>query len=258
MKTCLLAVAAALLLFATAPARQPDKPDKDAEKLPAYPVLDLKNTTKFLNKEQTILAEFAPQEGKKETKVVRVALVCEVCLREGPLEVFLCKKGTKEHEAIVRVDADAKFIHAALEVAGARAGTTTEFVDEKGDPKWKAATGTKIKVSVHYTKDGKAFQHTAQEWIRDREKTKKEKKEVTIPHPWVFAGSKKLVDPCDPTRKFYAANSGDIISISNFPYSMLEMPVEISKDDAFLTYEARTEKIPGLSSKVWVILEPAR
>jgi hypothetical protein len=38
---------------------------------------------------------------------------------------------------------------------------------------------------------------------------------------------------------------------------MLEMPVEISKDDAFLTYEARTEKIPPLFSKVWLILEPA-
>ena len=52
------------------------------------------------------------------------------------------------------------------------------------------------------------------------------------------------------------ANSGDIISISNFPYSMLEMPVEISKDDANLTYEAKTDKIPPQWSKVWVLLEP--
>jgi hypothetical protein len=256
MKRCLLAVAVALTFLATGPARQPDKPDKDAEKLPEFPKLDPKNTTTFLNKEKTILAELTGEEGKR--KVVRVGLACEVCLREGPLEVFLCKKNTKEHEAIVRIDADAKFIHAALEAAGARAGTPTQFVDDKGEPAWKAATGTKIKVLVHYTKDGKTFTHPAQEWIRDREKTKKERKDVTIPHPWVFAGSKELVDPCDPTRKFYAANSGDVISISNFPYSLLEMPVEISKDDAFLTYEARTEKIPGLFSKVWVILEPMK
>jgi hypothetical protein len=256
MKRCLLAVAVALTFLATGPARQPDKPDKDAEKLPEFPKLDPKNTTTFLNKEKTILAELTGEEGKR--KVVRVGLACEVCLREGPLEVLLCKKNTKEHEAIVRIDADAKFIHAALEAAGARAGTPTQFVDDKGEPAWKAATGTKIKVLVHYTKDGKTFTHPAQEWIRDREKTKKERKDVTIPHPWVFAGSKELVDPCDPTRKFYAANSGDVISISNFPYSLLEMPVEISKDDAFLTYEARTEKIPGLFSKVWVILEPMK
>jgi hypothetical protein len=254
MKTPFLAVVAAVALAAGTPAQQPDKPDKDAEKLPEYPKLDLKNTTAFLNKEKTILAELAGEEGKK--KVVRIGLACEVCLREGPLEVFLCRKGTKEHEAVVRVDADAQFIHAALTTAGAKPGTPTEFVDAKGEPKWKAATGTRINVLVHYTKDGKAYQHPAQEWVRDREKTKKEKKDVTIAHPWVFAGSQELVDPCDPTRKFYAANSGDIISISNFPYSMLEMPVEISKDDAYLTYEARTEKIPAQFSKVWVILEP--
>ena len=262
MKTSFLAVVAALALTASVPAQPPDKPDKDAEKLPEFPKLDPKNTTTFLNKEKTILAELTPilnpkpgEEGKN--KVVRVGLTCEVCLREGPLEVFLCKKGTKEHEAVVRVDADAQFIHAALAAAGAKAGAPTEFVDAKGEPKWKAATGTRINVHVHYTKGGRTFTHPAQEWVRDRERTKKEKKEVTIPHPWVFAGSKELVDPCDPQRKFYAANSGDIISISNFPYSMLEMPVEISKDDAYLTYEARTEKIPAQFSKVWVILEPA-
>src|SRR6187397_816857 len=132
MKTRFLAVAAALALTASLPAQQPDKPDKDAEKLPEFPKLDPKNTTTFLNKEKTILAELAGEEGKK--KVVRVALACEVCLREGPLEVFLCKKGTKEHEAVVRVDADAQFIHAALAAAGAKAGTPTEFVDAKGDP----------------------------------------------------------------------------------------------------------------------------
>jgi hypothetical protein len=119
-----------------------------------------------------------------------------------------------------------------------------------------SSTRNPIKVLVHYTKDGKSFTHPAQQWIRDHEKTKKQMKEVTIPHGWVFAGSLELVDPCDATRKFYAANSGDIISISNFPYSMLEIPVEISKDDAFLTYEALTEKIPAMFSKVWVILVP--
>ena len=74
-------------------------------------------------------------------------------------------------------------------------------------------------------------------------------------HPWVFAGSMIITDP-DNGKKFYGANSGDIISISNFPFSMLEIPVEISKDEAQLTYEAKTEKIPAIGSKVWLILEP--
>jgi hypothetical protein len=243
----LLTLAAATLALAAgvpAPARQPDKPGKDAEALPEFPKLDPKNTVTALNPEKTIFAEVA------DKKVRRVGLVTEVCLREGPLEVFLCKKGTKEHEAIVRVDADAKFIHAALEAAGARAGTPTQFVDPKTEePKYRPATGAKVNVLVHYTRAGKTYTHPAQEWIWDH------KKKANIPHGWVFAGSIVITDP-DNGKTYYGANSGDIISISNFPYSTLEMPVEITKDDAQLTYEVKTDKVPPLMSKVWVILEP--
>lgn len=261
MKTPFLsvAVAAALAVAALAPAPsagQPEKP-KDAEKLPDFPKLDKDNAVTALNPEKTIYGEVATVREKK--KVVRVGLACEVCLREGPLELFLCKRGTKEHEAIVRLDADMRFVHLALEAAGAKPGTPTQFVDPKTEEaKWKSATGAKVNVLVHYTKDGKAFTHPCQEWIRDKELTKKNKKESILSHGWVFTGSRDIKDPMNPNAPgFYAANSGDVISISNFPYSMLEIPAEISKDDAFLTYEAITEKIPALGSKVWVILEPA-
>jgi hypothetical protein len=254
MKTTFLALAASILALAAlaptpAPARQDPKAEKP-EALPQYPKLDPKNTVSHLNPDKTIFGEFAGPEGKK--KVVRVGLACEVCLREGPLEVFLCKKGTKEHEAIVRIDADAQLIHLALEAAGAEAGKPTQFVDPKTEePKYKPATGTKVNVTVHYTKGGKTFTHPAQDWIWDT------KKKAPLAHGWVFPGSITITDP-DNGRKFYGANSGDVISISNFPYSMLEIPVEISKDDANLTYDAKTDKIPPLFSKVWVILEPVR
>jgi hypothetical protein len=254
MKTTLLAFAAITTLTlavavpaptpAQPPAQPPGQPGKDAEKLPEYPKLDPKNTLTPLNPDKTIFAEVA------DKKVKRIGLVTEVCLREGLLEVFMCKKGTKEHEAIVRTDADAMFIHAALEAAGATKGTPTQFVDPKTEePKYKPATGSKINVLVHYTKGGKTFTHPAQEWVWNP------KKKAIMPHGWVFAGSIVIEDP-DNKKKYYAANSGDVISISNFPYSMLEIPSEISKDDANLEYEARTEKIPPLLSKVWVILEP--
>ncbi|GIW85223.1 MAG: hypothetical protein KatS3mg107_0883 [Gemmataceae bacterium] len=227
------------------PGTQEDKP----ESLPEYPKLDPQNTLTALNPEKTLFAEIGVVDGKK--KVIRVGLVCEVCLREGPLEVFLCKKGTKEHEAIVRVDADAQFLHAALEAAGAKPGKPTQFVNPTTEqPEYKPATGDKIKVLVHYRHRGQTRTHPAQEWIWDRNK------KMALPYDWVFAGSVTIVDP-DTGRKFYGANSGDIISISNFPYSLLEIPAEISKDDANLTYEARTAQIPPLWSKVWVILQPA-
>jgi hypothetical protein len=230
-------------------AAEPEQPKGEA--LPDFPMIDAKNNTQqsLHPDKKSIIAEVATVDGKK--KVIRVGIVAEVCLREGALEQFLCKKGTKEHEAIVRVDMDAEWVHLAIVATGAKPGTPTGFIDQKtGQPKHTAATGSKVKVSVHYKKDGKLHEHRVQEWIWDVNK------KITMPHDWVFAGSVFIKDPCDPTKKpFYGANSGDIFSISNFPYSTLEFPVQISKDDAQLTYEARTDKIPPLTSKVWVLVE---
>ena len=252
MKIPFLALGLALLAFAAlAPARQEPKAEpKPEDSFPSSPNSIPRTRSPRSTRRRPSSPNWPARKGKK--KVVRVGLSCEVCLREGALEVFMCKKGTKEHEAIVRIDADAKFIHLALKTAGGEPGTPTQFIDPKTEePKWKAATGSKVNVLVHYTKGGKTFTHPAQDWIWDH------KKKAAIPHAWVFAGSIVIKDP-DNGREFYGANSGDIISISNFPYSMLEMPVEISKDDAQLTYEVKTDKVPPLLSKVWVILEPQK
>jgi hypothetical protein len=258
MKTTVLSLAAlaslTLLASGTRPAGttaaaqpEPDPRAKDAEPLPPVPKADPNSQLIENPQVKGLVLEVLPDK-----KTRRVLIACEVCLREGPLEVFLCRKGTKEHEAIVREEYDARRIHELLTYAGATAGTPTQFVDPKTEKEaFKPATGTRIKVTVHYRKDGKLHTHPAQEWIWNA-KTKK-----PLEHGWVFAGSQLIRDPDDPMRKpFYGANSGEVISLSNFPYSMLEIPADISKDDANLTYEAKTDRIPPLFSKVWVILEP--
>jgi hypothetical protein len=251
MKTTFLALIATVTvaLAATVPssARQADDPAKEAEPEPLPPVPKADPKSKIVENPDNkgISIEVLPDKSR------RVLLETEVCLREGPLEIFMCKKGTKEHEAILRIDVDTLRIHELLILSGAEPGKPTQFVNPKTEEaEYKPATGTKINVSVHYTRGGKTYTHPAQEWIWDP------KKKAILPHGWVFAGSFVIVDPCNKNNKFYGAISGDVISISNFPYSMLEVPVEVSKDDANLVYEARTERIPPLRSKVWVILEP--
>ncbi|HEY1186245.1 MAG TPA: YdjY domain-containing protein [Gemmata sp.] len=248
-----------VVLFALAagsarPATQPQQPKP--EELPEYPLLDKANKLSPLSPDgKSVFIETAPdgkdKEGRDKRKTVRVALACEVCLREGPLEQILCKKGTKEHEAIVRVDVDPEFIHWALIAAGGKPGTPTGFIDPKTEmAKYTPATGSRVNVNVHYKRGGKLHTHPAQEWVWDT------KKKAPMNHHWVFAGSVFIKNPDDPKAKpVYGANAGDIFSISNFPYSTLEIPAQISKDEAQLTYEARTDKIPPLGSKVWVILE---
>jgi hypothetical protein len=175
----------------------------------------------------------------------RLLLPASVCLREGPLEMFLCRTNTKEHEAIVHVDADARLIHTALIAAGGTPGTTVKW-----EPKYQPATGSVIKVSVRYMENGKEVTRPAQDWVR----VMKTKKAMT--DDWVFAGSMFFDNPDDPTKKFYAANSGDVICVSNFETAMLDVPVNSPKDNDELQFEAFTERIPPTGTKVTVILEP--
>src|SRR5262245_2351324 len=44
----------------------------------------------------------------------RVLVSASVCLREGQLELLMCRKNTKEHEAILTADVDAREVHKAL------------------------------------------------------------------------------------------------------------------------------------------------
>ena len=146
--------------------------------------------------------------------------------------------------------------HLAIVATGAKPGTPTGFIDQKtGQPKYTAATGSKVKVSVHYKKDGKLHEHRVQEWIWDVS-IRRSRCRTTGSSP---AASSSRTPAIRPRSRSAAPNSGDIFSISaNFPYSTLEFPVQISKDDAQLTYEARTDKIPPLTSKVWVLVELMR
>ncbi len=197
---------------------------------------------KPLNRQKTIFFETTADNKR------RVHVLAEVCQRDVMLEVFLCKNDTKEHEAILHANVDAKEIHTALMAAGAKPGSTVKFT-----PKYVPATGDAIKVSVTYYKDGKLLTKPAQSWVYNVN-TKKE-----MQHDWVFAGSRLFKFPDEPERQpFYCANNGEVIALSNFPDSMLDLPVESSKDNADLTFKAYTERIPPLRTKVLVTLEPVK
>lgn len=210
------------------------------EEVPPEKDPPLPETWKALNKEKTLYFEKTADDKR------RVHLLTSVCLREGPLEVLVCKQSTKEHEAILTVDVDARDIHFALIAAGAKPGTTVRFV-----PEYKSATGDIIRVTLTYHKDGKLQSNKpAQSWLQ-HVKTKKD-----LEHDWVFAGSRFFKFPDEPNRPpFYCANNGEIISVANFSDSMLDLPVMSSKEASELGYFANKDRIPPLKTKVIVTLE---
>jgi hypothetical protein len=176
----------------------------------------------------------------------RVLVNAYVCLRQGQLEQLLTRKRTKEHEAILAADIDARDLHKALLLAKAEPGSPVQF-----QPKFKPPTGTAIKVTLEYQDKGKTVRRPAGEWIRDV-KTKK-----TLTTNWVFAGSRLFQDPQNPNAPpEYLANSGDVICIANFDTALLDLPFDSTKDNEHLTYEANTDAIPALETAVTVILEP--
>jgi hypothetical protein len=163
----------------------------------------------------------------------------------GPLEQLLCRKGTKEHESVLIADIDARDLHKALILANGEPGSPVTF-----RPEYKAATGSVIRITLMYEKDGKKLSVPAQDWVRDTKSMK------ALAHDWVFAGSRFVPDPLDKNKPpIYLANEGDVICVSNFESALLDLPIESSKQNADVQFEAFTENIPPDGTKVAVCLE---
>ena len=182
-----------------------------------------------------------------------VILLGEVCLREGALELFACLRGTKEHEAILSVNTKAFLVHAALLAVGAEAGHPVDF-----DPEYVPATGTEVDVALYWTDgEGKRQRGWARDWVRHYETGE------SLTAAWVFGGSgyweDELVNDITGERKTlrsYKAEEGDLICVSNFPSAMLDLPIQSSQSAQSLLFEAHTERIPPIDTKVTIVLIP--
>jgi hypothetical protein len=235
---CVLAISLVLALIGLGCHFASSAPDREA---PAP-----KKTKKEIAK--NVYLEVDPgKDGKR-----RVLVEAYVCLRRGQLEQLLTRKRTKEHEAILAADVDAKYVHAGLLAAGAKPGSTIKYKKDGDKFIVVPPTGTRIKVSLQYLdkKTKKLVTVPAQQWIRQI-KTQK-----LLAHDWVFSGSAFYKDPLDETKMIYGANDGDVICVANFETAMLDLPINSSKSNDDLAFEANTEKIPPLETKVTIILEP--
>jgi len=93
------------------------------------------------------------------------------------------QESTKEHEAILRMSIDAKLVHAALEAAGAKPGTTAQFVNPKpARPSSSRPPDRRSRCSCHYKRTA-LHTHGAQEMDLEQQG------EGVGEADWVFAGS---------------------------------------------------------------------
>ncbi|MDA0659889.1 MAG: YdjY domain-containing protein [Planctomycetota bacterium] len=171
----------------------------------------------------------------------------KVCLTRGVLEMFACPQHTKEHESIIAVDCRAQVAHTALLAVGAEAGHPVRY-----EPKYEAATGTVVDIDVVWRDDqGKQQRRRAQEMIRNA------KTDKGLEQSWVFAGSLFWEDPTTQKR-YYQAEGGEFICVSNFGNAMLDLPIQSSDTNDSLLFKAFTENIPPMNTDVRLILTPHR
>ncbi len=168
-----------------------------------------------------------------------------VAMQEGPLEMFACPMGTKEHESIVGSLARSSEVHAALLAIGAKHGTPVQYI-----PNFIPATGQRVRVWVCYRdNDGKFHAVDARRWVR------KAGTDQQMETDWVFAGSGFWKDPRDG-REFYQADSGDMICVSNFNTAMMDVPIASSAEADDLQFTPFTDRIPERGTPVRLVLVP--
>lgn len=169
----------------------------------------------------------------------------KVSMRDGPLEMFACPKGTKEHESIVAINCRPQYVHAALNAVGAIEGKPVKF-----DPKYVPASGTEIDIWILWKdRGGMKRSMRAQNWVRNADTRK------ALNHKWVFAGSGFWVDE-ESGKRHYKADAGDFICVSNFTTATLDLTIESSASMDDLLYEAFTENIPNRGTHVRLVLIP--
>lgn len=168
-----------------------------------------------------------------------------VAMNRGPLEMFACPAGTKEHESVVAVLAKSSEVHAALLAVEATPGTPVRFRPEFAPP-----TGDVIRVFVCWYDSDKQFHSIdARQWVLDLE-TKK-----AMDAEWVFAGSGFWEDPDDKVE-YYRADAGDMICVSNFSSAMLDVVIPSSSDADSLRFEPMEMSIPDRETPVRLVLVP--
>jgi hypothetical protein len=106
-----------------------------------------------LNPAKTVLLDRANGKLLLKTKIV---------LREGVLEMLICKSQTKEHESIMAIDSDAYLVHAGLLLLGAKPGKPASY-----DTEFHPPTGQVVDIFCNWTDEaGKPQRMNAREWVR--------------------------------------------------------------------------------------------
>ncbi|NQT18883.1 MAG: hypothetical protein HQ592_04200 [Planctomycetes bacterium] len=177
----------------------------------------------------------------KENKTIEID--GRICIKDGPLELFACTEGGKEHEAVVALKGEPWQLHLSLILLGLKPGGGPEY---QGDP--TKPYGDTVIIEVQWEQDGKTIRKRAEDLIFD---VKKEKPMQHI--EWVFVGSRFERD--QNGKNIYVANRDrSVATVYHDPYTVIDNPLEGGGDDT--VYTVNTKVAPPRDTPVVVIMRP--
>lgn len=201
---------------------------------PEIQTIDIPATWKRLSPKHEIWVDFAAKQ---------VIAAGNICMTAGPLEMFACPRGTKEHESIVSLNALGSQIHTALLAMDVNPGHPVKWQDE-----YEAATGPVIHIDVVWSQDGQQKKIKAQQMVLNI------KTEQPMIENWVFGGSATFTDESGET--YYYGDAGELVCLSNFSTATMDVPVKSSDANEGLLFEANTKNIPEMNTKVYLVFKP--
>jgi hypothetical protein len=181
-----------------------------------------------------------------DTKERRVILESKVCMQEGPLELLVCKAGTKEYESVLSTEADGAHLHAALLALKLTPGLAAQWSGTGEQARFLPPRGPELSIKLKW-KDNEANIRLADagSWL------KHVGRKASPPDKWVFIGSRIL-----PNNRYWADVDGDIISVANFESAVIDVPFESTTENEALEFAANSEAIPPVGTPVEVIIAP--
>lgn len=179
----------------------------------------------------------------------QVTVSGEVAVDAGFLEQVVCIPGTREHEALVVVNARPADVHAALLLLGARPGRPGRWEYGETEVLRLAPEGDRVRVRVRFLDESGALQeHSISSWIVGQPGGRPFPEQ-----PWVFGGS--LLDDQGGYR---ADSSGSLIGLVTFGDEVLglESVLADSVEVDSAVWEAQTLLVPKPGTPVELILSP--
>ena len=178
-----------------------------------------------------------------DTKTVEVE--AQVVLREGPLELFACTPGTREHESIVTVSARPTHIFQAMGLVGLEPGSPVRY-DEK-QQQLLPPTGETLQLMIRYREHDKLRTVPVEEWL-----VKADEGNSPGAIRWVFAGSRLLDD-----KTLGAEAEGTVVGLVDFDTALIAVDALHTSDNEALWLAANTEKIPPVGTPCTILIRSA-